>query len=189
MNLSMTSYALLGMLLFDEERASSGLTGYELKQLCDRTLRFYWVSPAMSLIYTELDRLTDQGLVTAEDATEGRRTTRRFRINDDGREQLRSWLESPLEEPFPMLKHPVALRLLMGHLVAPETVIAELDDYLAALERRRGELQAVRDMLGDDVQRRYPARVAEWGLAYYDAETDIVSRLRQEIEDDPGPSA
>ena len=42
-DLPVTSYALLGLLTFGDE-----LTGYELKQRADATLRFYWVSPAMS---------------------------------------------------------------------------------------------------------------------------------------------
>ena len=42
-DLPVTSYALLGLLTFGDE-----LTGYELKQRADNTLRFYWVAPAMS---------------------------------------------------------------------------------------------------------------------------------------------
>ena len=42
-DLPVTGYALLGLLTFGDE-----LTGYELKQRADRTLRFYWVAPAMS---------------------------------------------------------------------------------------------------------------------------------------------
>ena len=65
MNLSMTSYAILGLLAFDGESETKGLTGYELKQRADRTLRFYWTSPAMSQIYTELDKLLERDLVHA----------------------------------------------------------------------------------------------------------------------------
>ena len=50
-DLSTTSYALLGLLAFDG--TSSSLTGYELKQRADRTLRFYWVSPAMSQVCSD----------------------------------------------------------------------------------------------------------------------------------------
>ena len=59
-DLPMTAYALLGLLSFGDS-----LTGYELKQRADRTLRFYWVSPAMSQVYSELERLHDLGLVRA----------------------------------------------------------------------------------------------------------------------------
>ena len=84
-SLSTTSYALLGLLVFDSETSEHGLTGYELKQRADRTLRFYWVSPAMSQIYTELDRLSGSGYVQGVDDTSGKRTTRRFRITPAGR--------------------------------------------------------------------------------------------------------
>ena len=62
-DLPTTSYALLGLLTFGDD-----LTGYELKQRADSTLRFYWVSPAMSQVYTELSRLAEHGLVRARDA-------------------------------------------------------------------------------------------------------------------------
>ncbi len=182
MNLSPTSYALLGLLVFDAETQTNGLTGYELKQRADRTLRFYWVSPAMSQIYTELDRLLEGGLVSATDAQEGRRTTRRFVVSDAGRQRLQDWLATPLEDPFPILKHPVALRLLMGQLTSPQTVVEMLDHYLDQLSDRRAELEAVRDLLGDEEQLRYPARVADWGLSYYDAETEVTERLRRDVE-------
>ena len=78
--LSTTSYALLGLLVFSGPDAP-GMTGYELKQRADRTLRFYWVSPAMSQVYSELARLADDGLVTvAFDGPAGRRD-RRYRIS------------------------------------------------------------------------------------------------------------
>ena len=57
---------MLGLLTFGDE-----LTGYELKQRADNTLRFYWVAPAMSQIYSELARLTSHGLV--EPTTSARR--------------------------------------------------------------------------------------------------------------------
>src|SRR4051812_50194201 len=70
-DLPVTAYALLGLLTFGDE-----LTGYELKQRADNTLRFYWVAPAMSQIYTELGRLTEHGYVEAVTSHgQGRRTT------------------------------------------------------------------------------------------------------------------
>jgi DNA-binding PadR family transcriptional regulator len=179
-NLSTTSYALLGLLVFGGETSADGLTGYELKQRADRTLRFYWVSPAMSQIYTELDRLSRHGFVEAVDDTSGKRTTRRFCITTEGRDALSSWLHTS-EHDFPILKHPIALRLLMGSLMDPGAVESMLDGYVEALTTRRGELEAVREMLGDDERVAYPARVADWGLAYYEAEVEIVEKLRKTL--------
>jgi DNA-binding PadR family transcriptional regulator len=172
-----TSYALLGLLTFGQE-----LTGYELKQWADATLRFYWVSPAMSQVYTELGRLRDRGLVDAleTDGGPGSRVTTRYRINDHGSEELRRWLADSRPE-FPVLKHPVALRLLLGHLVDPASVRAMLSDYDAALAERRRELQKVLDGIEGDPAFRFPAYVARWGLHYYDAEADVVGEIGDEL--------
>ncbi len=157
------------------------MTGYEVKQRADRTLRFYWVSPAMSQIYTELERLDRHGYVASTEVEDGKRTTRRFAITKTGRQALEEWLRTPASE-FPVLKHPIALRLMLGSLMGPGEVRAMLDDYLEQLAERRGELEAVREMLGDRHEVRFPARVADWGLAYYDSEAQIVERLRKDVE-------
>ena len=183
--LSTTSYALLGLLAFDSATSSDGLTGYELKQRADRTLRFYWTSPATSQIYTEVDRLASAGYVSTTRATTGKRDTTRVRLNPTGRTALIDWLRTPTDEEFPVLKHPVALRLLMGSLMEPADVRAMLDRYLRALEQRRLELEAVREMLGDNPDVVHPAMVADWGLAYYDSEAEITDRLRRRLPDTP----
>jgi DNA-binding PadR family transcriptional regulator len=171
-----TSYALLGLLSFRDE-----LTGYEVKQWADSTLRFYWVAPAMSQIYTELARLAGLGLVIARDDTgPGGRVTRRFRISPAGLDRLRRWLvSSPVE--FPVLKHPVALRLLLGHLTGAAPMREMLQQYGEALRERRSELSAVREEIGDDETLTYPALVAEWGLQYYDDEAAVVASLADRL--------
>ncbi|UYM07803.1 helix-turn-helix transcriptional regulator [Solicola gregarius] len=145
-------------------------------------MRFYWTSPAMSQIYSELSRLARGGLVEAVSARQGRRTTRRFRITARGTDRLSDWLSESAPD-FPVLKHPVALRLLMGHLMRPTDVIRILESYAAALADRRAELEAVRKSLGDDEAMRFPALVAEWGLAYYDSEREITDRTRARLEE------
>lgn len=175
-DLSATAYALLGLLVFDRENPE-GMTGYELKQRADFTLRYYWVSPAMSQIYTELRRLSHAGLVESA-PSDG---PARYRVTALGEESLQAWLFHG-EVGFPILKHPVALRLLMGRLSTPEQLDAMLEGHLHGLAECRADLQGVREMLGDDHTRRYAALVAEWGLAYYDSEAQIVAGLRQKLE-------
>jgi DNA-binding PadR family transcriptional regulator len=176
--LPVTSYALLGLLTFGDE-----LTGYELKQRADRTLRFYWVSPAMSQVYSELRRLSSAGLV---EPTEPAERTTRYRITTEGRRALRRWLGEG-QAGFPVLKHPVALRLLMGRVADDETMVRMLEEYVADLSRQRSDLADVRVSLqGADAPGeafRNPALVADWGLAYYDNEAEIarstLERLRE----------
>jgi DNA-binding PadR family transcriptional regulator len=164
-----TAYALLGLLTFGDE-----LTGYQLKQRADNTLRFYWVAPAMSQIYTELGRLTERGLVEPTASYgEGRRTTR-YRITEAGRAGLREWIaEAPIG--FPVLKHTVLLRLLIGHATEPERITAMLQAYLDELRAALADLRDVRESLrGRDEPGQafhYPSLVADWGLDYFAAET------------------
>jgi DNA-binding PadR family transcriptional regulator len=168
-SLPTTSYALLGLLTFGDE-----LTGYELKQRADITLRFYWVAPAMSQIYTELGRLTESGYVepTTSDG-EGRRTTT-YRITEAGRAGLREWMAGT-PTGFPVLKHTVLLRLLIGHTAEPERITAMLETYVDELAAALDDLRLVRESLrGRDEPGQpfhYPSVVADWGLDYFAAET------------------
>ena len=177
--LSTTSYALLSLLVIDDG-SDDGLTGYELKQRADFTLRFYWVSPAMSQIYTELDRLSSHEYVAADADSSGKRTTRHYRITPAGRTALQTWLRTS-EHEFPVLKHPIALRLMLGSMMGADEVRAMLDSYELALDERRRELEAVREMLGDRETLAYPARVADWGLSFFEAEATTIDRIRDSL--------
>ena len=178
---STTSYALLGLLAFDAETESVGLTGYELKQRADKTLRFYWVSPAMSQVYSELTKLAELGHVDVTAKPRGWRVTRHYRITAAGHRALEAWL-ADMRPEFPILKHSVALRLMMGHLAGDDAMRRMLETYASDLETRRGELAAVRESLGDDDAHRFAAMVADWGLAYYDAERAIVTGLAERLD-------
>ena len=180
-DLPTTSYALLGLLTFGDD-----LTGYELKQRADRTLRFYWVSPAMSQVYTELERLARHGLVKARGAGPNQRSSK-YRITAKGRRELTRWLEQAPAE-FPVLKHPVALRLLIGHLVDPERSRTLLREHIAELTARRADLEKVRESLrGRDAPGdafRYPSLVADWGLEYLDGERAIMEKLLLRLDEE-----
>ena len=178
-SLSTTSYALLSLLVIDSG-SEDGLTGYELKQRADFTLRFYWVSPAMSQIYTELEKLTSHSYVSVDEDSSGRRTTKHFRITPAGRAALHAWLREPSDD-FPVLKHPVALRLMLGAMMGTDEVTAMLDRYETALDERRRELEAVREMLGDRESVAYAARVADWGLTFFDAEARAIEQTRDSL--------
>jgi DNA-binding PadR family transcriptional regulator len=182
-DLPVTSFALLGLFTFGEGNRPQQLTGYELKQLADATLRFYWVSPAMSQVYKELGRLAERGLVSPNDDERG--TT--YSITSAGRSALEDWMRES-EPGFSVLKHPIALRLLLGHLVDPSATIAMLNAHLEALDREREALAEVRESLRDGDapgQRfRHPSLVADWGLAYFAHERLIVEDLIRRISQD-----
>ena len=185
-DIPVTGYAILGLLTFGDE-----LTGYEIKQRADFTLRFYWVSPAMSQIYTELRRLTDRGLVTADARKDGGREVTSYAITDAGQVALRDWLDGT-PAGFPVLKHSVLLRLLIGHVTEPEQSRQMLHDYLGELDQALEDLAEVRESLrwadrpGEPF--RFPSLVADWGLDYFAAETRHARRALASL-DEPGPGA
>lgn len=182
-DLPVTSFALLGLFAFGSDNNPQRLTGYELKQMADATLRFYWVSPAMSQVYKELGRLADQGLVSPRDDERG--TT--YSITTAGRTALETWLRES-EPGFSVLKHPIALRLLLGHVVDPSDTIAMLRKHLGALDREREALLEVRERLrGSDAPGqtfRHPSLVADWGLEYFAHERVIIEDLIQRVTED-----
>ena len=185
-DLPVTAYALLGLLTFGDE-----LTGYELKQRADNTLRFYWVAPAMSQIYTELARLTAHGLLEPATTTGEGRPTTTYRITPAGAAALRAWIGGS-RVGFPTLKHTVLLRLLVGHASEPERMRAMLEEYVVELADARRDLRDVRDSLrGADAPGEpfyYPSVVADWGLDYFAAETRHSRRALQRLTrpDDQG---
>lgn len=168
-----TGYALLGLLSFDRE-----LSGYELKQWADASLRFFYAAPPMSQVYAELGRLADDGLVLVR--RHGSRATKRYRLSAAGRRRLVSWLrDSPVEPPA--LKHHLALRVFLGHLVEPEDLVAHLESHRQWCEELLTELAAVKENLGDDPAWRYARLVAEWGETYYGGERAAARRLLEDI--------
>ena len=182
-DLPVTSFALLGLFTFGEHDRPQRLTGYELKQLADATLRFYWVSPAMSQVYKELARLAEHGLVSPSDDERG--TT--YSITSTGRSALEAWMRET-EPGFPVLKHPIALRLLLAHVVDASDTLAMLSAHLDSLDRERAALVEVRESLrggdGPGQTFRHPSLVADWGLDYFAHERAIVEDLIRRITED-----
>ncbi len=169
-----TGYALLGLLSLRGE-----LSGYQLKQLADRTLKFFWVSPAMSQVYSELKRMAREGLVERRRQTDGRGTWL-YRVSQAGDLALKQWLQAE-QVDFPGLKHGVALRLFLAHLSGPSQPVRLLDGYQDQLQARLLELREIRASLGTPPRFPYPALVAEWGIRLYTEELDSVNRVRQAL--------
>lgn len=165
-----TGYALLGLLSFGRE-----LSGYELKRWSEN-LRFFWSAPAMSQVYRELERLAAGGFVEQRHVVrDGTRATKVYRLSPAGERELRRWLAEPPEPP--MLKHPVALRVFFGHLMAPDELRRAIEAHRDWCECMLAELGEVCRDLGDDRTFHNAALVAEWGLGYFRGELAAAERV------------
>ncbi len=71
--------------------AHKPFSGYDMKATVDRSTRFFWAG-SYGQIYPELRRLEREGLIEGEDAPNGGRTRRVYRLTAAGRDALREWL-------------------------------------------------------------------------------------------------
>ncbi|MFG2503051.1 helix-turn-helix transcriptional regulator [Streptomyces sp. NPDC048441] len=186
-----TAWAVLGLLSFPGER-----TGYELKKWADASLRFFYWSPAISQIYAELRRLEALGYVTSRRSEPDEpRAKRSYAITGEGRTALAGWAGSADDAGPPVLKHPLLLRVWLGHLAAPDHLRAMVTEHIA---RTRGELTDVRDALAraDGVETwAHPQIALRWSVRRLEAEMELAEAMLTDLADlaeagDPaGPSA
>lgn len=147
-----TSYVILGLLTFKE------MSGYDLKQLINKSItHFYW-SPAKSQIYGELRRLESHGLVTMREVPQTLRPDKRmYQITPAGHEAMQQWLEHSGVEPD-SYKSALLLKVFFGHMLSPETTMSLMEERrkqitseLVGCERRSQALQdSGQDMDADD---------------------------------------
>src|SRR5262245_9542485 len=136
------SYVILGLLIFRE------MSGYDLKQLINKSItHFYW-SPAKSQIYGELRRLEAHGLVTMREVPQTLRPDKRlYHITSQGTDAMQKWLEHSGVEPD-SYKSALLLKVFFGHMLAPNTTSGLLEERreqivrdLAACQKRAEELR------------------------------------------------
>jgi len=137
-----TSYVILGLLTFRE------MSGYDLKQLINKSItHFYW-SPAKSQIYGELRRLESHGLVTMREVPQTLRPDKRlYQITPEGTEAMLQWLRSSGVEPD-SYKSALLLKVFFGHMLPHDVTLGLLEERrkqvayeLVMSEKRAEELQ------------------------------------------------
>src|SRR3982074_2822533 len=129
--LASTSWALLGMMSYEEE-----VSGYDLKKWIDWSVDLYYWSPSYSQIYTELKKLGGLGRGTSRvERDEGTRSRRLYKITPAGMDAVTEWTnEAPVDPP--VLKHSVLLRITFGHLSNPARLKELLAEHVAYAEGR-----------------------------------------------------
>ncbi len=171
-----TAYALLGLLSFGRE-----LTGYDLKKWADNSLRFFYWSPAISQIYSELKRLDRLGYVAARDVTGDERRARRvYRITPAGRDALVAWLEAD-EVELPLLKHQPLLKLWLGHLSSPNELQRLLDAHRRNVEQLLADARSAAAGARRQQDMAFPQLVTEWSVRYLEHELAMVDDLGRAI--------
>jgi DNA-binding PadR family transcriptional regulator len=157
-----TSWAVLGLLSFDEE-----LSGYDMKKWADWSLRFFYWAPSYSQVYGELHKLEELGLVTSRIVDKNDvRGKRLYRITPEGERAVTAWANESPADPA-VLKHGVMLRMWLGHTADPDRLREVLVSHREQSERMR--VRAVADIEGakSNPNWAYPEVVLKWSAQYY----------------------
>jgi len=171
-----TPNAVLGLLSFGQE-----LSGYDLKKWADHSLRFFFWSPAISQIYSELRRLESLGYVTSRVvAKDDTRSRRLYRITEEGRQWLAHWLVSEPAD-VPVLKHPTVLRVWLGHLMEPAALREAVTEHRSRVEAQLGEVREDRRVVAGNESMAYAELVIRWAERYYSAELENTNRLLDDL--------
>jgi len=173
-----TPNAVLGLLSFGQE-----LSGYDLKKWADHSLRFFFWSPAISQIYSELRRLESLGYVTSRVvAKDDTRSRRLYRITEAGRQWLAHWLVSEPAD-VPVLKHPTILRVWLGHLMEPAALREAVTEHRTRVEAQLGEVREDRRVVAGNASMAYAELVIRWAERYYSAELENTNRLLDDLDE------
>jgi len=113
-------YALLGIL------AEGDLHGYELKASFDAKVGEFW-SLNYGQIYSTLDRLEKEGLVTHDRQAQEKRPDRKiFSITPEGRNELAQWLATPVAK-VRALRDEFFVKLVFMDKNHPAAILALID--------------------------------------------------------------
>ena len=132
--LSTTEAAVLALLAMSDER-----TGYDLLKQTSKAIGYVW-SPAKSQLYAVLARLERDGLAESRVVAQSRRPDKQlYRITAEGRAAVDLWLETP--EPGSVDRF--YLKLFVGGLAGPETLVPHVELFRREIEEQLEDLRAV----------------------------------------------
>jgi PadR family transcriptional regulator AphA len=117
-DLSGTARVILGML------RHSAKTGYEIKQLVDRSTRFFWAA-SYGQIYPELRRLEEEGLIRGYADPEDARRRKVYSLTEAGEHALHDWLASGDELVYE-LRDEGLLKLFFSSAMDRDELLAHL---------------------------------------------------------------
>jgi DNA-binding PadR family transcriptional regulator len=176
-NLAATSWALLGMLSYEQE-----LSGYDIRKWINWSLCFFYGSPAYSQIYSELKKLEQLGLVTSRVDNTGTRNRRLYKITEAGLDAVTRWAnEAPVDPP--VLKHTPLLRVTFGHLTNPARLKEVLQEHVTYADEMERKAAKDAKWSGADPSWAYARVALRWAERYYANERELALTMMKELDE------
>jgi DNA-binding PadR family transcriptional regulator len=165
-------------------------SGYEIKQLIDKSARFFWAA-SYGQIYPELKKLQDAGLIAGMDASQGARQRTTYKLTAEGRRVAQEWIAQPPE--VLEIRDEGLLKLFFAGSLEPERA-AEIARERAAISRAKAaELRVIWEMVdeagqpdGPDTEPdigsltvlRYGIEMSEWAAEWFERAAEDLERVK-----------
>lgn len=158
-------------------------SGYAIKKVADQSTQNFWPT-SLALIYPELKRLEEGGLLARRSDPHGGRARSAYTVTARGKEALEAWLRSEKAMAVQM-RDEAMLKLFMAD------ALSDPDDQLALVrrlrERNREKKQALRDDILPQVEAsesdgaRYVAVAARFSADLLAYAEEWMARLEKEL--------
>ena len=135
-------------------------SGYEIKQLVDNSARFFWTA-SYGQIYPELKRLEDAGLVSGDDASQGARQRRIYKLTTNGKRAAREWIAQPPE--VLETRDEGLLKLFFAGSLEPSRAAAIARERAAISRAKAEQLRAIWDAVDVEGHPEGPASEPDIG--------------------------
>jgi DNA-binding PadR family transcriptional regulator len=181
--LSLTAYAVLGMLSMNGELLTAG----EIKQRAAFALKFFWGAPAVSHIRRELHRMLQLDLVEEREIPiGGERRAQAFQITGQGEQRLREWVAAGGADEAVVTRNPMLLRVFLGRGHPVVDVLKLIDARLRQAEEELGDVlwgrrRADKMGLTPHPDRKFSAAVSDYVIRQLYFEQANLRQLRDTI--------
>ena len=129
------SHAILATLL------NQPCSGYDLRKRFESSVGFFWQANFQQ-IYRELNKLEEQGLLTAETIHQQNRPDKKiYQVTQAGQDNLTAWIAQPCA--VAPLRDDLLVKLFAGYLVPKEIILTELRQHQTEHRERLAVYQQI----------------------------------------------
>jgi DNA-binding PadR family transcriptional regulator len=174
-NYSNVAYVILGFL---EAKGPEPLSGYDIKQWVDKSVRFFFAA-SFGQIYPELKKLSEAGLIDGASNATGERARTEYTITPEGHAALRAWLletENKVE-----MRDQGILRIFFAGKLTKQERLTKLSELRAERADSLATLKAVEIAKAGTIG-SMPDLVLDYGIGLHEYVIDWCDRSIATVE-------
>lgn len=155
----MTEFIILGFLM------TKNMTGYDIKQKMGISTSNF-IDASFGSIYPSLKRLEQKGLICFEEVVESGKLKKTYSITEQGKEEFKRWLSSPIEVSKTSITSPLSKIFFYDNL-SNEEVTNLLNTYIKDLTNLKSNLLDIKEMINKHAN-NFEICTLNFGLDFYD---------------------